>query len=364
MSKKSEQKVARVLYLIALSVAFLVLVSPFSIPIIFAGSVSLALFPFMLRLEGLGLSRKRSAAILTILFTILISIPIFFFLAKGTIAVTSQLEKINFNEALKDQGMQGFVSDVRHDLVLFVHKHAGRLNLEDFLTPKKVDGYLNMVTTFFLKFFQSVASSLPVVFLFLLVMVLCTYSLLKNAHLVRLFFQRMFGFSDEVMNEIVAITIRDARSVYVSNIATGSIQSLIVSVASAVLNVGSFFLVFFVTLILSFIPVIGAAPVAFALAAVCFFQDNTTSAIILLVVGAFTGVVDNILRPWLATIGESKIPPMTAFICVLGGALWLGFPGLFIGLLIGTFAYDTLPLFWQEIARGDESYVEEISHET
>jgi hypothetical protein len=55
---------------------------------------------------------------------------------------------------------------------------------------------------------------------------------------------------------------------------------------------------------------------------------------------------------------------MTAFICVLGGALWLGFPGLFIGLLIGTFAYDTLPLFWQEIARGDESYVEEISHET
>jgi predicted PurR-regulated permease PerM len=220
MSKKSEQKVARVLYLIALSVAFLVLVSPFSIPIIFAGSVSLALFPFMLRLEGLGLSRKRSAAILTILFTILISIPLFFFLAKGTIAVTSQLEKINFNEALKDQGMQGFVSDVRHDLVLFVHKHAGRLNLEDFLTPKKVDGYLNMVTTFLLKFFQSVASSLPVVFLFLLVMVLCTYSLLKNAHMVRLFFQRMFGFSDEVMNEIVAITIRDARSVYVSNIAT------------------------------------------------------------------------------------------------------------------------------------------------
>ncbi len=90
MSKKSEQKVARVLYMTVLAIAFLVLVSPFSIPIIFAGSISLALFPLMLRLEGLGLSRRQSAATLTILFTILISIPISFFLAKGTMAVTSR----------------------------------------------------------------------------------------------------------------------------------------------------------------------------------------------------------------------------------------------------------------------------------
>ena len=363
MSKKPEQKVARVLYMIVLSVAFLVLVSPFSIPIIFAASVALALFPLLLRLEKLGLQRKRAAAILTVLFTILISIPMAFFIARGTITVTSHLEKINFNEQLKDQGMQGFVSDVRHDLVHFVHKHAAKANLEDFLTPKKVDGYLNVVTTFLLRFFQSVLASLPVVFLFLLVMVLCTYSLLKNAHTIRLFFQRVFGFSDEIMNDLVSISIRNARSVYVSNIATGGIQSLIVAAAGAILGVGSFFLIFFVTLILSFIPVIGAAPVAFALAAVSFFKGNNSHAIILVVVGCFTGVVDNILRPWLATIGESSIPPMTAFICVLGGALLLGFPGLFIGLLVGTFTYDTLPLFWREIGRGDSSYVEEISPE-
>lgn len=364
MEKKSEQKVARVLYLIVLAFSFLVLISPFSIPLIFAGSISLTLFPLVLKLEGVGLSRKKSAAVLTILFTILISIPISFFLAKGTITVIAQLEKVNFNEALRDQGMKGFVSDARHDLVLFMHKNAEKFNLEDFLTPKKVDGYFNMVTTFLLKFFQSFVASLPVVFLFLLVMVLCTYSLLKSAHSVRLFFQKIFGFSDEVMNELVNITIRDARAVYVSNIATGGIQSLIVAVAAAVLNIGSFFLIFFVTLILSFIPVVGAAPVAFVMAGLSYFKGQTSSAIILVVVGVFTGLVDNVLRPWLASIGESKIPPMSAFICVLGGALWLGFPGLFIGLLIGTFAYDTLPVFWREIGRSDQSYVEEISRET
>jgi predicted PurR-regulated permease PerM len=60
-------------------------------------------------------------------------------------------------------------------------------------------------------------------------------------------------------------------------------------------------------------------------------------------------VIDNMLRPWLATFGESKIPPIVAFVCVIGGALLLGFPGLFIGLLVGSIAYDTLPIFWDDL---------------
>ncbi len=364
MSKKSEQKVARVLYMTVLSAAFLLLVSPFAIPVIFAGSVSLALFPLLLRLENKGLPRKRAAALLTVLFTILISVPITFFIAKGTITVTSQLEKINFNEQLRDQGMQGVVSDVRHDLVIFVHKHASKLNLEEFLTKRKIDGYLNVTTTFLLNFFRGIVTSLPVIFLFLLVMVLCTYSFLKNAHTVRNFFQKLFGFSEGTMDDLVGISIRDARGVYVSNIVTASVQSLIVALGAAFTGIGDFFLIFFVTLILAFIPVVGAAPVAFACAGIAFLKDNTTAAIILVVVGIFSGLIDNILRPWLASVGESKIPPITAFVCVLGGALLLGFPGLFIGLLVGSFAYDTLPLFWREIARGDNSYVEDISQES
>lgn len=364
MSKKSEQKVARVLYMIVLSVAFLVLVSPFAIPVTIAGSIALALFPLLLKLEKRGLQRRHAAALLSFLFTIIISIPITFFIAKGTITVTNQLEKINFNEQLRDQGMQGFVSDVRHDLVIFVHKNASKFNMGEFLTPKKVDSYLNMITTFLLNFFRGVVTSLPVVFLFLLVTILCLFSFLKNAHPIRCFFQRVFGFSNETMDDIATMAMRDARAVYVSNIATGGIQSLIVATAVAIMGLGSFFLVFFITLVLSFIPVIGAAPVAFVCAGIAYFKGDVTQAIILLVVGGFTGVVDNILRPWLASIGESKMPPMVAFLCVLGGALWLGFPGLFLGLLVGTFAYDTLPLFWREIGRGDHSYVEEISHET
>lgn len=353
---------ARVLYMTVLSIAFLILVSPFSVSIIFGGSVALALFPLILKLESKGLSRKKSAAILTILFTVLISIPISFFIAKGIVTVTGHLEKINFNEQLRDQGMQGFVSDVRHDIVLSVHKYAQKVNVGEFLTPKKIDGYLNVITTWLLRFFQGFLMSLPVMFVFILITVLCTYSFLKNAASVRHFFQRIFGFDDETMSDLVAIAIRDARDVYVSNIVTAAVQALCVALGASLTGTADFFLVFFVTLILAFIPIVGAGPVAFACGLLAYIKGDSTSAIILVVVGLFAGTIDNIIRPWLATIGESNIPQITAFIAVLGGALLMGFPGLFIGLLVGSFAYDTLPIFWREMARGDKSYVEDSVH--
>jgi len=345
----NEVKVVRVLYLVVLTLALLVFVSPFFISFIFAATVSLALFPLLLKLENKGMQRKRAAALLTFVFAIVISIPLFFFLIKGTLAVTSQLEKMSINEKIRDQGVSELVTDLRHEFVTSIHTYAGKYEFLSFLNEKKIDSYLGMINSFLLNFFQGLATSLPTMFILLLIMVLCTYSFLKNAHNVRSFFQKIIGFSDEKMDRLVQIYIMDSRQVYISNIATGGIQSIIVATGVALLGLGDWFLVFFVTLILSFIPVIGAAPVAFLFALIGFFKGNNTAAIILLVLGAFTGVIDNMLRPWLATFGESKIPPIVAFVSVIGGALLLGFPGLFIGLLVGSIAYDTLPIFWEEL---------------
>ncbi|WP_408096403.1 AI-2E family transporter [Peredibacter sp. HCB2-198] len=350
MLNKTENKVIRIIYIVALTIACVFLVSPFYIPIIFGASLSLALYPLQLKLESKGLSRNRAAMLITTFFTIIISIPVLFFLVKGTIAVTQQLQKLSF-DGLKDQNVQELVMDLRQEIVSIVHKFSSKYQFMDFLTAKKIDAYLITVNNYLLNFFQDLASGLPLIFMFLLIMVLCIYSFLTHASGVRNFFQKIFGFDDECMTRIIKLFIRNSRQVYMSNIVTGGIQSLIVALAVSLLGQGDFFLVFFVTLILSFIPVIGAAPVAFLFGIVAFFRDNTTAAIILAVVGVFTGVVDNILRPWLASFGESKIPAVVAFICVLGGAILLGFPGLFIGLLLGSIAYDTLPIFWEEVGR-------------
>lgn len=339
----------RILYVVVLSLALLFLVSPFFIPIFFAGTISLTLLPIQKKLEQKGLKKKHASLLLTTLFAVVISIPVTYFIVKGTIAVTDQLEKMSANEKLRGQGVSEIVTDLRHDFVVSIKKFSTKHSFLQFLDDKRIDQYLGIANSYLLNFFKAFLGTLPTMFILLLIMLLCTYSFLNHTASVRNFFQKLTGLSDQRMDQLTDIFIDDSRQVYLSNIATGGIQSLIIATAVSLVGVADFFVVFFITLILSFIPVIGAAPVAFLSALLAFFMEKNTGAIILVVVGSFAGVVDNILRPWLASFGQSRIPPIVAFICVIGGAILLGFPGLFIGLLVGSIAYDTLPIFWSEI---------------
>ncbi len=338
----------RLLYVLVLVGALFVLVWPFVIPLIFAATVALALKPLHSRLVQKGLTGASAAGVLTALLGFVLSVPLSFFIVKGTVAVTTKLEELAINKLLRDQGVTALVKDIRHDFILAIQEYSARFEFLDFLSEKKIDNYLGIVITYLLDSFRAFLAQVPTLFILLLIMILCTYSFLRHAGRIRRFFQSLLGFSDSKMDELIHILVMDSRSVYLSNIVTGVVQSLLVASGVRLLGLGDFFLVFFITLMLSFIPVIGAAPVAFLFALLGLVNGNVQAAIILGCLGAFTGLVDNILRPWLATFGESKIPPVFAFICVIGGALWLGFPGLFIGLLIGSFAYDTVPIFWEE----------------
>lgn len=356
MSKQVEKNVARIVYLTLVLLATGFVVFPFIIPVIFAASIALAMHPLHRLMMSKGLGPRQSAGLITFVFTILISIPLLFFIIKGVSTITSQLQEVSFND-MKREGVTSIVEGLKGQLVGTVHQFAAKFNVESFFTPSKINQFLKQGSTILLGFFQSFLASAPLIFLFLLITVACTYSFLKFSTSIRHFFQELFAFDDERMDELVATYINDSRQVYISNLVTGGVQALCVATGSAATGTADFFLIFFVTLVLAFIPVIGAAPVAFGVAAVAFLSDNTSGAIIMVVVGAFSGVIDNFLRPWLASFGESRIPPIAAFICVLGGAILLGFPGLFLGLLLGSIAYDTLPFFWEVMgkSRGSQS---------
>jgi predicted PurR-regulated permease PerM len=352
MLRKVQHNVVRILYVLVSCCLSLYLISPFLAPIIFGGSIALSLFPLLLKLESKGLTRNKAAALLTTAFALVVSVPFFFFVVKGTMAVTEQLQKFSTDLRYKDKGIKSIVNTVKHDIILKVQDLGERFGLHRILTEEKLDTYLARANTILLDFFQVLATNLPEIFLFFLVTVICTYAFLKNADGVKRATQNTFGFEDEKMDQLVHIFINDSRSVYVANIATGALQSLIIAVAATMLHIGDFFLIFFVTVIFSFIPVVGAAPVAFLLALASFIQGDTTQAIVMVIVGSISGVADNVLRPFIASKGgESSIPAIAAFVFVIGGALLLGFPGLFIGLLVGSFAWDTLPLFWEELGR-------------
>ncbi len=347
MSRNTEYKASRIIYIILVILLLLIFTSPFAIPIFFSATVSMAMWPMMVILEKKGFSRKAAAATLTVVFTVIISIPLMFFIVRGTLAVTHQLEKINQEDTMI--GVQGLVKDIRKEVIVKIQKYSDKFHLADYLTISKIDEHLKKLNGFLLTFFRNFAGSLPLLILLFIIMILCTYSFLKHGNHIKEFLQNLFGFSDARMGQLVNIFIDNSQQVYISNIATGAIQATCVASGAYFTGTADFFIVFFITFMLSFIPVVGAAPIAFACAFMAYVDDHHTVAIILIVIGFFTGLIDNILRPWLSTLGESKTPPIWCFVSVLGGAMLLGFPGLFIGILVGTIAYDTLPIFWEEL---------------
>lgn len=361
MARKTQHQFQRVLYILIVVGLSFAIVTPFIIPILLAATLALAMYPLQLRLQKRNWTKGHAAALITTIFTVTISLPFIFFVTKGTLLVVEQLERFSLGQKIEDQGMEKVVNTLQHDIVAGAHKYMTKVPMAEFLTEDKLNGYMKAGSGYLIGFFQSLAMSIPTMLLFLIVMILCLYGFLSGAGTVRNFFQELFGFSDRKMDQLVGIFLKDSREVYISNILTGAIQSIIVATAVFFTVDSDWFLVFFVTLIFSFVPVIGAAPMAFLFAVVCFFQGNTTGAVILTVVSGFTGIVDNILRPWLASFGESKVPGIVSFVFVIGGALWLGFPGLFIGLLMGALAWDTLPLFWEEISKTESGPAKNLS---
>ena len=287
--------------------------------------------------------------ILNIFFSILIFIPFIVFISKGIQVLIDQLDKYSKSGDFSDVGFQTILTTIRNEIIKRVLNSIEKLPFLDAMNEQMLNNYFKSFNAWLLKFSQSFVTDLPDMTLFLVIMIFTIYSMLKNALNIKIFFQNIFGFNNDEMNELVFIFQSDSKQVYISNFLTGSIQSVIVATGVAIVIKADWFLVFFVTLIFSFLPVIGAAPMAFLFAIVSFLQGGTTGAIILFIVGVFAGLIDNVLRPWLTTFGNTKAPPIVSFICVVGGAITLGFPGLFLGLLLSSIAFDTLPLFWRHI---------------
>jgi predicted PurR-regulated permease PerM len=331
--------------ILCLAVIFgLLIISPFFIPILMGATISLALFPLQQKLKSMGWGPKYAAATVTLTFGILIATPFLFFLIKGTLMIVENPEV-----------PQRVIKFLGEDLGQIFLNLVRPTPLADFFTPLRVEQYLKNANHYMLNFFQKVATDVPSLFIFSVVMLVCTFSFLKNAQAIRHFFQGPLGFSSSDMDELVGIFLRNSRQVFIANGVTGIIQSLLVATGVSMLARFDWGVIFFITLILSFIPVIGAAPMAFVFSLVLFFRDQVTEAIVLGALGVFAGLIDNFLRPWLTSLGKSSTPAIVSFVFVIGGALLLGFPGLFIGLLSATLIFDTLPIFWKKISSSSSS---------
>ena len=105
-----------------------------------------------------------------------------------------------------------------------------------------------------------------------------------------------------------------------------------------------------VTMMASLIPSVGSALVWAPVTAGLALSGKTSAALILLVIGLFVSVVDNLLRPLFARYAELRLHSLVLFIAMLGGMVLVGAWGLLLGPLVVRLACEGLNILREERA--------------
>lgn len=132
--------------------------------------------------------------------------------------------------------------------------------------------------------------------------------------------------------ELIANTCASVlKALIVSNVLVAIIQSFLLTLTLALFGVPRYILLGMIAFFISFIPIIGTAPLTLCAAAWCYFsQGRLFAAIGILTCGVLISLLDNFLRPFLMK-GGAEIQFFWIFLAILGGMSLFGIPGAVIG---------------------------------
>lgn len=318
----------RLIFFFCLFAAFVYINIPFTVPFILAGIFALGLHDFIDKMSNKTKYSRKSCIFLTLLagfalFWIPISIAIYRLIVHVTEPQSFETDRI----VAQLKNLQGFI-------IANLKKISDWTGM-DVATPANtmLRNLLKKTGEIFLKYSTEMLGQLPAILLSSFVFVILLYLLLRESEKIKNFVINYSVLRPNLTQSIIQVSQGSCSTTLFSTFVIGLIQASIIGLGSLALGEGDFWLVLTVTFFVSFIPVIGAAPVGYLLSILAFIGGRTGSGIGLAIIATVAGSIDNILKPFM--VGrENKISPLIGFTCVIGAIIMLGLPGLLIGPVI------------------------------
>lgn len=330
----------KIIFVLAIIALFFYILLPFIKYIVLGGILAMAVSPivdyFIVKKEW---SRQKSLLILGSFSFMTALLPLSLFVIRGSRIASDIISKTNFSALI--QKMTAFIDN-------YVVKLSSLYNLDQNFIETKIAELTNSLATYLSQSFGNILTELPNILLVAFITLLSLYFFLSQEEKCKFLFQRYFYFSDKNSSLFISTLKSCCREIFITNIATGLIQATIVSVGALFFQVGDFFLIFFITFVVSFIPIVGAAPVAVILGLFSLLDSNITAGIAMLTIALVAGVSDNIIRPYLSSKGNVETNPIIGLIAIIGGVTMFGLPGLFIGPLVVSVFFGVLPIILDE----------------
>jgi predicted PurR-regulated permease PerM len=326
---------------ILLTAAFVYINWPFFIPFLLAGLFALALHDLIDRTSTrMRFHRKVSILIFLFLGLCIFWIPL-------SLAIYRALTHLGSPESLEQDHIVAQISELK----IFIIAKLQLLNQSigyDIATPARelLESVLKKAGDVFLNLSSTIISRTPALILASFVYFMTLAVFLFKADDIKSFAQKFSPFDRDLTEALITIFKKSCAVTLFSTFVIGVIQAFIIGFGSLIFGEGDFWLVLTVTFICSFIPIIGAAPMGYLLAALAFIGDRTGTAVGLALVATFAASIDNILKPFL--IGRDiKLSPLIAFTSVIGAIIMIGLPGLLVGPVVMNLFLRATPLLIQ-----------------
>jgi predicted PurR-regulated permease PerM len=329
-----------VMFLVFLVTLTVSVVSPFLTSILWATIVSVATWPFLLRLQAIAAGRRGLAvAIVTATILLVVFVPVT--LALATIVSNAQhlTEEIKSLESIALPAPPAVLEDVP-----FGGRLAGEWRRFAALSPEERGAVLTPYVQSALQWFAAKAGSVGSMLLQFVLTTIISAIVLARGEIVRdgilRFARRLAGQQgyDATLRAAQAI-----RGVVLGVVVTAVLQATIGGVGLAMSGIPAAPLLAAVMLFLC-LSQLGPLPVLAPAVTWLYWSGQTGAATLLLVITVVTMAIDNVVRPLLIRRGAS-LPLLLIFAGVIGGLISFGVVGLFIGPVVLTVAY-TLIVKW------------------
>lgn len=329
----------KMLAAILVLVGFVYVLTPLFIPIVLGGILAMAFSPYLKYFTSKGWNRKLSLILMTIVLFLMCITPFGVVIIKGTNIVSNFLSQQSLAETKQ-------ILETKVYGLLDRFSQFSEIDSES--VREKFSEYLGSSGAFAFNLFSSFLSQIPNIFMLSFITILSFYFCLLEEDKIRRWFDRYFYFSNENADRFMQLLKSSCREVFFANVLTGIIQASIIAGGAFFTQTGDFFIVFIITFFLSFIPVIGAAPTGFIVAVGAFMSHRIGPGIVMACVAAFSGIIDNIVRPYLNSRGSVEVPTFVNFLAIVGGVLTIGLAGLFVGPLMASLTYGAIPIILEE----------------
>lgn len=350
-----KHRAVRVLFAGLILVFFALMFLPFAAPILMAVLFSFALEPILSKYAGKRSKRRLPTAIILACLFCGITFPVAF-VSWRVVAKVNEYSAMGLQNVPVYQTLKETATAIGERLSDF----GERVNLDSgaVLTPatvlEKAGPVVVAATTKFVAQF-------PEFMLSFLVFCAVLYFLLTESKDIKRSILGLNLLTPTEVNQIIRVVQRSSYTALVATTILGMVQSLCVALAALACGYREFLIVFLLTFLFSFIPVIGAAPMAILLSLLSFAQREVPQGIGLMVAAGVAGSADNLLRPYLVSSSEDELNPVIALLAVIGAIIYYGIPGLLLGPILIQLAIKIVPiLLGQDHATDDKS---EVFHE-